>query len=159
MRKSFIVCAVALIGIISFCLLGCAKKKSELPPAEMQTQTAAPQAQLSSEALTTQAVSKIETPSLSQETMAKHAASIAADKSTHASISSGKPSAEEIQTALKNAGYYSGAIDAKIGPKSKKAIENFQKDNGLVIDGKVGPKTWSKLQPHLSAAAAEKTGD
>lgn len=60
-----------------------------------------------------------------------------------------KPSATEIQTALKNAGYYSGAVDGKAGPKTKKAVEEFQKANGLKADGKVGPKTWGLLSKHL----------
>lgn len=62
-----------------------------------------------------------------------------------------KPSNIEIQTALKNAGFYKGKIDGSIGPKSKKAIEDFQSANGLKADGKVGPKTWEALSKHLSA--------
>ncbi|MCX5716492.1 MAG: peptidoglycan-binding domain-containing protein, partial [Candidatus Omnitrophica bacterium] len=45
---------------------------------------------------------------------------------------------KQIQTALKNAGLYIGQIDGKIGPLTKKAIEEFQKSNGLKVDGKVG---------------------
>lgn len=63
-----------------------------------------------------------------------------------------KPTNIEIQTALKNAGFYSGKVDGSLGPKTKKAIENFQSANGLKIDGKVGPKTWEALSKHLSAA-------
>jgi len=63
-----------------------------------------------------------------------------------------QPTAVEIQTALQNAGYYTGAIDGKAGPKTKKAIEEFQKANGLVADGKVGRKTWALLSKHLNAA-------
>jgi murein L,D-transpeptidase YcbB/YkuD len=63
-----------------------------------------------------------------------------------------KPLAKEIQAALKNAGFYNGAIDGKIGPGSKRAIEEFQKANGLTADGKVGPKTWSALSQHLNPA-------
>lgn len=65
-----------------------------------------------------------------------------------------KPSAKEIQMALKNAGYYEGAIDGKIGPRSKKAIEEFQKANALQVDGKVGPKTWNVLSQYLNPAPA-----
>ena len=65
-----------------------------------------------------------------------------------------KPTAKEIQTALKNAGYYEGTVDGKIGPKSKQAIEDFQKANGLEADGKVGPKTWAALSVYLNAAVA-----
>lgn len=61
-----------------------------------------------------------------------------------------KPTAKEIQTALKNAGFYTGTVDGKIGSKSKKAIEEFQKANGLTADGKVGPKTWAALGPYLN---------
>lgn len=61
-----------------------------------------------------------------------------------------KPSGIEIQTALKNAGFYTGSIDGKVGPKSKKAIESFQKANGLKIDGKVGPKTWEAMSKYAS---------
>ena len=62
-----------------------------------------------------------------------------------------KPTGIEIQTALKHAGFYTGKIDGKIGPKSKKAIEDFQKANGLKGDGKIGPKTWEALSRHLVA--------
>ena len=64
------------------------------------------------------------------------------------------PSANEIQIALKNAGFYTGSVDGKIGPKSKKAIEDFQSANGLKADGKVGLKTWEALGKYLSVAAA-----
>jgi murein L,D-transpeptidase YcbB/YkuD len=63
-----------------------------------------------------------------------------------------KPSSREIQTALKNAGFYAGAVDGKIGPMSKRAIEDFQKANNLQADGKVGPKTWAVLSVFLNAS-------
>lgn len=62
--------------------------------------------------------------------------------------SSGAP-ATQIQKALKNAGYYRGPIDGKIGAKTREAITKFQKDNGLKPDGKVGRMTWSELKPYL----------
>jgi hypothetical protein len=63
-----------------------------------------------------------------------------------------KPTAKEIQTALKNAGFYSGLVDGKIGPMSKKAIEEFQKANNLKADGKVGLKTWELLGKYLNTS-------
>ncbi len=54
-----------------------------------------------------------------------------------------------IQRALKAAGFYAGAIDGKIGPRTKKAIGEFQKAKGLKVDGKVGPKTWAELEKYL----------
>jgi peptidoglycan hydrolase-like protein with peptidoglycan-binding domain len=56
------------------------------------------------------------------------------------------PTVEDIQKALKNAGFYAGNIDGKLGPKTKKAIEEFQAQNSLKVDGKVGKQTWSKLK-------------
>jgi peptidoglycan hydrolase-like protein with peptidoglycan-binding domain len=64
-----------------------------------------------------------------------------------------KPTDIEIQTALKHAGFYAGNIDGKIGPKSKKAIEDFQSANGLKVDGKIGVKTWEALGKYLNVAA------
>ncbi len=55
----------------------------------------------------------------------------------------------QIQTALKNAGFGPGSIDGKIGPKTKKAVKDFQAANGLTADGKVGRKTWTKLSKYL----------
>jgi murein L,D-transpeptidase YcbB/YkuD len=57
---------------------------------------------------------------------------------------------KDIQLALKSAGYYKGAVDGKLGPMTKKAIEDFQKANGLQPDGRVGPKTWAILSTYLS---------
>ena len=58
-------------------------------------------------------------------------------------------SSKQIQTALKNAGFYEGSIDGKIGKNTKKAIRAFQEANGLSADGIVGNKTWSKLKAYL----------
>lgn len=62
---------------------------------------------------------------------------------------------KEIQRALKNAGFYAGTIDGKIGPKTKKAILGFQKANGLKVDGKIGPKTWAELEKYLILRQAQ----
>jgi hypothetical protein len=36
-------------------------------------------------------------------------------------------------------------IDSIFGPKTRAAVQNFQRTHGLVVDGIVGPLTWSKL--------------
>lgn len=51
-----------------------------------------------------------------------------------------------IQRALKNAGYYQGAIDGKIGSGTKKALKDFQRDQGLTADGVCGRQTWTRLK-------------
>ena len=59
------------------------------------------------------------------------------------------PTPKQIQKALQNAGYYKGTIDGKIGPKSKRAVIEFQIDHDLVADGKIGPQTWAALREYL----------
>ncbi|MBN1913064.1 MAG: peptidoglycan-binding protein [Candidatus Omnitrophica bacterium] len=60
-----------------------------------------------------------------------------------------RPSAKQIQAALKNAGFNPGKIDGRIGRQTRKAIKMFQKNNGLSVDGKVGKKTWDILKGYL----------
>ena len=50
-----------------------------------------------------------------------------------------------IQTKLKNWGYYSGAVDGIYGAQTAKAVEYFQRNNGLTADGIVGPATLRAL--------------
>lgn len=70
-----------------------------------------------------------------------------------------KPSVNEIQAALKNAGFYPGQVDGRSGPITKKAVEDFQKANNLQADGVVGAKTWALLSSYLSAAPLAETVD
>lgn len=58
-----------------------------------------------------------------------------------------------IQQRLKNWGYYTGAVDGILGPKSVAAIKKFQRNNGLVADGIVGPKTAAKIGISLSSSS------
>ena len=73
------------------------------------------------------------------------------------SASSVKPSTREIQQALKNAGFYQGSIDGKMGPVTREAVKEFQRIHGLGDDGVVGRKTWAKLKAYadLSASSGE----
>ena len=56
---------------------------------------------------------------------------------------------KQIQTALKNAGYYQGTVDGKLGKKTRRAVRDFQKANNLHADGRVGEKTWAILKDYL----------
>ena len=51
----------------------------------------------------------------------------------------------EIQTRLKNWGYYSGKVDGIFGSGTEAAVKKFQAKNGLTADGIVGPATLSAL--------------
>ncbi len=64
-----------------------------------------------------------------------------------------KPTPYDVQQALKNAGFYQGSVDGKPGPLTKTAIREFQRVQGLKMDGVVGKRTWEKLSPYLEGAA------
>ena len=52
---------------------------------------------------------------------------------------------EVVQTCLLEVGYRPGPIDGKEGPKTKAAVEAFQGDQGLDVDGIAGPNTRRAL--------------
>lgn len=51
----------------------------------------------------------------------------------------------QIQTKLKNWGYYNGSVDGIFGSKTLAAVKSFQRKNGLTVDGIVGEKTLAAL--------------
>lgn len=51
----------------------------------------------------------------------------------------------EIQTRLKNWGYYDGAVDGIYGRRTENAVRWFQRKNGLTVDGQAGPQTLAAL--------------
>lgn len=51
----------------------------------------------------------------------------------------------EIQTRLKEWGYYSGEVDGVYGSKTEAAVRYFQSSNGLNADGQVGNQTLAAL--------------
>ena len=50
-----------------------------------------------------------------------------------------------LQQRLTAKGYSVGTIDGIFGIKTLEAVKAFQAENGLTVDGIVGPKTWAKL--------------
>ncbi|MFT9495728.1 spore cortex-lytic enzyme [Anaerosolibacter sp.] len=57
----------------------------------------------------------------------------------------------QVQTKLKQWGYYTGVVDGVFGAGTYRAVVQFQRKNGLAADGKVGPATRRALG--ISAAA------
>lgn len=51
----------------------------------------------------------------------------------------------QIQTRLKNWGYYDGAVDGVYGSRTEAAVRWFQEKNGLSADGQTGDKTLAAL--------------
>jgi N-acetylmuramoyl-L-alanine amidase len=58
-----------------------------------------------------------------------------------------------MQTKLKEWGYYDGAVDGIFGSLTYQAVRDFQRRNGLQVDGVVGPATQRALGVNFGAAA------
>lgn len=50
-----------------------------------------------------------------------------------------------VQVALRDAGYYYGAIDGQIGPQTRSALSAYQRDHGLVITAAIDEPTLVTL--------------
>lgn len=50
-----------------------------------------------------------------------------------------------LQILLNGHGYSCGTVDGDFGAKTDNAVCKYQQDKRLVVDGIVGPATWSKL--------------
>jgi Putative peptidoglycan binding domain len=51
----------------------------------------------------------------------------------------------EVQRALQQKGYYNGAIDGIVGPKTKSGVREFQQTENLPVTGKVDENTAERL--------------
>jgi peptidoglycan hydrolase-like protein with peptidoglycan-binding domain len=74
-----------------------------------------------------------------------------------ASASTGRHGASRVrqaQIALKQKGLYDGPIDGKEGPRTRTAITQFQKQNGLQQSAQLNRRTLNALQAGGSAAPA-----
>ncbi|MDD5236078.1 MAG: peptidoglycan-binding domain-containing protein [Candidatus Omnitrophica bacterium] len=140
------------------CLVGCKKKHDMLSESQVP---------LSIDMIPTSNVTNVTGPTNTTGTVGLPAIPVSEPAAVNVSVPSQpalkevsipqgpyKPANKDIQAALKNAGFYAGEVDGKIGPKSKKAIEEFQKANNLKADGKVGPRTWAALSAYLNPAPA-----
>ena len=64
----------------------------------------------------------------------------------------------DLQSRLKNLGYYSAEIDGQFGAGTREAVAAFQRQNGLDADGIVGDETRDLLfSPEAKAYVPEKT--
>lgn len=52
---------------------------------------------------------------------------------------------KQIQTRLKNWGYYTGTVDGIYGSKTVSAVKYFQRKNGLTVDGIAGKATLAAI--------------
>lgn len=54
-------------------------------------------------------------------------------------------SIRDVQVQLRSRGFDPGKIDGRMGPDTRRAIEAFQRANGLSVDGVVGDRTTAAL--------------
>lgn len=71
------------------------------------------------------------------------------DKMETLSLGSRGPNVKLIQSLLNRIGYNAGPVDGIFGPQTQAAVIAFQRDNGLVPDGIVGPATWRVFERFL----------
>jgi len=146
MNKKFLTIALVALVLLPLAFFGC-KGKVEKPQTP-ETSAAMPEAMVPAgdtlatpepaQTVATETIPPSSAPQVAQATAQQQAVSRDMDTRN-----------KDIQKALKNAGLYNGPIDGKIGPKTKKAIEEFQSSKGLKADGKVGPKTWAEMEKYL----------
>jgi len=158
---------IAAAVVLSILILGCSKKR------EIAEELQEPMSMTSLANMTAEPSVKAQIPGVPLQPPAKDAAAPIASSGPEAPAQATSstlealpppgpynPSVLEVQTALKNAGLYTGAVDGKAGPLTKKAIEEFQKAHNLKVDGKVGPQTWGllckELTPETPAPVAKK---
>lgn len=153
MGKRFVVC-IALVMVVAFAVSGCSsvpkKTREEMTGIKTRVDT------LESK------VGEMETKqAYTERATQEQAAAIEEMKSVkmaNTNISTKPRGAragarmKEIQQCLKNANFYDGTVDGIKGGKTRKAIKDFQKANGLTADGLVGKKTWEALGKYAQAS-------
>lgn len=65
----------------------------------------------------------------------------------------------QIQTVLKNQGFYGGNVDGVFGSGTETALKGFQKEYGLTPDGKAGPATLKAMGLSQSTTQNSDSGD
>lgn len=150
MSKIFRISALLGLGLLFVANTGCARKKSKVDALQSQVNT------MSDELVRLdQSIQELHGSAQGREGGAASSAvsegGAAYGGGVYRTPSGFELPSANIQKALKNAGYYQGNVDGKIGSATKEAVKAFQRDNGLEADGVVGRRTWDKLKVHLGA--------
>lgn len=127
--------------LLVICMAGCATSKKTKDKDAMQTKISELESQL--------AERDAEIRSLEDE-LENARQSAAETENVSKSAGEAALSPKQIQRALKNAGYYDGAVDGEVGKNTKRAIREFQKANGLTVDGIVGRETRAALREYIN---------
>jgi len=68
------------------------------------------------------------------------------------------PAVSNLQSRLKELGFDPGPIDGIFGPRTEAAVRAFQRNQGIEVDGIVGPQTRGKLANPSSGTAPTDNG-
>ena len=143
--------AVLMVAGVSFLTVGCATKgyvSKQITPLQAQMASMTDElVRIDQSIQSSRGMAGQQEPASG---MAAQAGSSATSARVYRTPSGFELPAVNIQQALRNAGYYHGNMDGKIGSGTEAAVRNFQRDNGLHTDGVVGRNTWDKLKPYLS---------
>lgn len=63
-----------------------------------------------------------------------------------------------LQYALTRAGEDAGHLDGIFGRRTLRALQSFQRTQGLADDGMAGPLTWAALYPYMTGYALHRVG-
>jgi GH24 family phage-related lysozyme (muramidase) len=66
---------------------------------------------------------------------------------------------KRLQALLAGKGFAPGGVDGQFGPKTRAAVEAFQRARGLEVDGIVGPNTWAALLSDTPAPRRPRLSD
>ncbi|MDD5154879.1 MAG: peptidoglycan-binding protein [Candidatus Omnitrophica bacterium] len=145
MLKNKLVLLIVLAGFVT-ALSGCAtgRKKTDMEMQGLRNQISVLQTQLQAKDEEINSLKESLNKAEEQSALEERTTGRMAMRETKS-----RPTVKQIQTALKNAGYYSGAIDGKMGRKTREAVRAFQRANNLTVNGKVGRQTWNLLKGYL----------
>ncbi len=142
MRYASVIVALLAVMMLSGCATAPSRKANELKIKELQGRVD----QLQSEVgLKDQDIAKLERQLMEREDRPMDTIGQSYQATNDYDEPSSKMTIRQIQNALKKKGFYGGVVDGKMGPKTKEAIKEFQREYGLKPDGVVGAKTRSRL--------------
>ncbi len=155
---AYVVLAIVLVSAISGCQSVPKKFKEEVSGIKTRVDTLETRVEDVESKQTTVERAAMEQNQAIEELRAKRERAVETNVGIKPRFSRTKEGIEEIQTCLKNAGFYNGKIDGIKGKGTKKAVKEFQSANGLRADGVVGKKTWELLSKYAGPAGAQTQG-
>ena len=141
---------VGVAGIIMLALGGCAGGKMSQDVNRLKSQVGLLDQRVTQLERTGEPWSSSALPEPSEPVPAMAITPKRASPSSAKAAASMKPSTRDIQQALKNSGFYQGAVDGKMGSLTREATKEFQRVHGLKDDGVVGKQTWTQLSAYAT---------